>query len=191
MALTMDRPCTDEPNRRHLFHRGWARAAMWSKYATAHEGVCLVLETSQLLEAVRDLPVRDRRYTTWGAVRYEDAPRTLEISGEFSSEEALDEEVERLLDKRSQISSLHMVKSQDWSNEAEFRVLTIDLGAEPHELDTPLYVPLAAPPAAVIFGYKHPFPDLVADGIRARFDGQAPELLVCDWKSGAPVLREL
>lgn len=191
MALTMDRSCRDEGSRSHLFHRGWASASMWSQYANAHEGVCLVLDRDSLLENAMNVPPADGRYTTWGEVQYEDVPRVFELRGNFATQAEFDEELDRFLGARRQISALHMVKSRDWAHEAEFRILTIDVKAAPEELDTPLSVPVGDALLGVIFGYKHPFPELVAAGMRESMGPSAPELFVCDWEGGAPRLRPL
>src|SRR3712207_7604623 len=48
-CLTMDRT----PNAfGSPFHRGWARARMWSQYSDAHRGACLVLDHAALDGAI-------------------------------------------------------------------------------------------------------------------------------------------
>jgi hypothetical protein len=81
MALCADQPAQDDATKPHLFHRGWARPAMWAHYSSAHEGVCMVFETTELIESIFNLPTRDGRWTSWGSVTYRDEPIDLDIPG--------------------------------------------------------------------------------------------------------------
>lgn len=191
MSLTDDREPVDGAAKPNLFHRGWARAAQWAHYANGHRGVCLVLSVEGLAMSTRLVPAVDRRYTTWGHVRYIDQPIDIGISGDFDSDAAVDAAIEAKLDQRFAISNLHMVKNHDWSYEQEVRLLTVDLGADDADLDTPLYLPLGGSLAGVIFGDAHPAPDLIADGIRSLMGARAPEMCQCGWLGGAPQLRPI
>jgi Protein of unknown function (DUF2971) len=142
LALTTDREPAAGADPGCFFHRGWGRAPMWAHYGNQHRGVCLVLDTLALIDAVRDLPVTTGRYTSWGRINYIDKPIPLDLSGTFVDQHALDEALEALLDRRWKISGLHMTKNTDWAYETEFRFAVVDLGLDERELDTELYVPL-------------------------------------------------
>ena len=191
MSLTEDRPPASPTARPYLFHRGWARAALWSHYAQAHAGVCLVLDEIELMRVVRDAPAVDGRYTTWGRVRYLDEPILIDISGRFADEPSLDQAIEDHLDARGSIAGLHMIKNTDWSYEAEVRLATIDLRAKSSDLDTPLYLDLGRCLVGVIVGDAHSAPSIVADGIRADMGADAPEMFQCRWVDGAPHLSSV
>jgi hypothetical protein len=53
-----------------------------------------------------------------------------------------------------------------WSYETKLRIVTVELGLEEHELDTPVTIPLRDRLKAVTFGDVHPAPRVVADGHR-------------------------
>jgi hypothetical protein len=74
LALTTDREPVAGGDPACFFHRGWGRAPLWAHYGNQHRGVCLVLDTLALIEAVRDLPVTIGRYTSWGGMNYIDKP---------------------------------------------------------------------------------------------------------------------
>ncbi|WP_367180041.1 DUF2971 domain-containing protein [uncultured Phycicoccus sp.] len=189
LSLTEDRRPTTEESERFLFHRGWARAAMWAHYADSHRGVCLVLETAALMEAVRNMPARLGRYTTWGRVRYADVPITIGLAGSFADQSALDDALENFLDQRYTISDLHMLKNTDWSDEMEVRLATIDLSLSEIEMDKPLSFPIGACLRGVVFGDAHASPQLVASGIRSEMGTAAPEMFLCRWTDGLPNLQ--
>jgi hypothetical protein len=188
MSLTDDRKPKNDAPKDQLFHRGWARAALWSHYADGHRGVCLVLRSEDLMASIREMPSRDGRYTTWGHVAYRDRPIEIDLSGSFADLDSLDKAIEEFLDERYRISGLHMTKNWDWSYEAEVRLATVDLRADERDLDTPLMVPLDDCLVGVIFGDAHPNPKVVADGIRSDLGSSAPEIFRCKWEGGAPRL---
>lgn len=108
MSLTDDREPKSHASKGQLFHRGWARAAMWSHYADGHRGVCLVLRWDDLVACVREMPTRDGRYATWGHVTYCDRPIDIELSGRFADLDSLDKAIEEFLGRAiSDLGSAH------------------------------------------------------------------------------------
>lgn len=201
MALTADRSAHPSASSRDLFHRGWANSALWAHYADNHQGVCLVLGAPELVETVHNSApdietVRDEisdgvRYVNAGAITYSDQPITIDLTGKFSSQDSLDEAIERYLDTQWKQFNLHMTKTRDWAYENEWRIATIDPNLADDQLDTPEKVPLGDCLKAVILGDGHPAPRIIADGIRAAFDSRAPEFFQCNWSDGAPSLTPL
>jgi Protein of unknown function (DUF2971) len=191
LALTNDRDQTDGADPASRFHRGWGRAPMWAHYANGHRGVCLVLDTMALIEVVRDLPVRIGRFTSWGRIYYADKPISLDLSGTFVNQRALDAALEELIARPWEMSGLYVTKNTDWAYETEFRFAVVDLGLRAHELDTELYVPMGNCLKAVIFGEDHPAPGLIAHGIQRALGGDSPEFFQCRWVHGAPTLEPL
>ena len=191
LSLSQDREPDSDASRPYLFHRGWARAAMWDRYAAAHRGACMLLATSELVEMTRRIPAVDGRYTTWGEVRYADRPIEIPISGTFRTMDEVNAAIEDLADKRWSISDLHMTKNLDWQYETEVRLAFIDLKLPDHELDTPLNVPLGNALKAVIFGEQYPAPDLLVHGARSLLGTAVPEFFQCSWVDGNPRLQRI
>lgn len=191
LALSQDREPESDAARPHLLHRGWARAAMWDRYAQGHRGACLVLDQVEINETTGLIPAVDGRYTVWGAVTYEDQPVQIPISGTFTSISEVDDAIEKFLDQRWTIRRLHMTKNRDWRTETEVRLAMIDLHLPEREFDTPLHIPMRDALKAVILGSEYPAPHLVAEGARKLLGTRAPEFFQCTWRGGAPKLAAL
>jgi hypothetical protein len=191
LSLSQDREPESETSRPYLFHRGWARAAMWDRYAAKHRGACLLLDTSEVTAMTGRIPAVDGRYTIWGKVKYADLPIEIPISGTFQTMDEVNAAIEDFTDKRWSISGLHMTKNLDWQYETEVRLAFIDLKLPDHELDTPIYVPVGTALKAVILGEQYPAPDLLAHGARALLGTTAPEFFRCSWVGGSPSLLRI
>jgi hypothetical protein len=190
LALSQDREPESDAVRPHLLHRGWARAAMWDRYAQDHHGACLVLDRIELNETTRLIPV-DGRYTAWGTVTYKDEPIDIPISGTFTSIGEVDDAIDKFLSQRWAISRLHMTKNRDWHTETEVRVAMIDLKLPERELDTPLFIPMRDALKAVILGSEYPAPRLITEGTRKLLGTRAPKFFMCTWRGGVPTLKML
>lgn len=170
------------------FHRGWGRAAMWDRYANRHKGVCLVFDQVELLSRVQEaVPTRDGNITTWGSVRYVDAPLDVPVSGAFSSAEDLRLALDEMTSQRGVVSDLYMTKNRDWESEREFRVVVVNWNLPDAELDEPLFVPLGDCLRAVVVGEAGDV-DVVDDLVRSASLPRV-DVLRCEWVAGAPVLR--
>jgi len=191
LSLTSDRDPAGEASKAYLFHRGWARAALWAHYAVNHSGVCLVLDTAGVMGAIAELPARDLRYTFAGRVDYVDGPLDIALHDHITDEASLDEAIERLLDTQGTIKHLHLTKNRDWSYEAEVRMAVVHGDARPDDLHAPLYVPLGASIKAVILGEAHPSPALTAAGVTHLLRDHPPEIYSIGWSSGVPSLSPL
>ena len=153
MCLTDDRQPEPEAVRPHLFIGAGREQLSGVDYAQRHQGVCLVLDTSELMTVLREAPPVNGRYTASGGICDTfDEPILIDFSGTFADEVALDAALESFLDGRYAISGLHMIKNRDWSYEAEVRLVTVDVHVGRAELDTPLYLDLGQALAGVIFG---------------------------------------
>jgi hypothetical protein len=191
LALSQDREPESDAVRPLLLHRGWARAAMWDRYAQGHHGACLVLDRIALNETTGMIPAVDGRYTAWGTVAYEDEPINIPISGTFTSIGEVDDAIDKFLSQRWAISRLHMTKNRDWHTETEVRLAMIDLRLPEREFDTPLYIPVRDAIKAVILGSEYPAPRLIAEGTRKLLGTHAPEFFECTWHGGVPKLTVL
>ena len=191
LALSQDREPESEAARPHLLHRGWARAAMWDRYAQGHRGACLVVDRTALSETTRLIPAVDGRYTTWGKVTYKDEPVSIPIMGTFSSIGEVNDAIDQFLSQRYAISGLHMTKNRDWHTETEIRLAMIDQQLPEREFDTALYIPVCNAIKAVILGSEHPAPRLTAEGTRKLLGTHAPEFFTCTWQGGVPKLTML
>jgi hypothetical protein len=191
LALSQDREPESDAVRPHLLHRGWARAAMWDRYAQGHRGACLVLDQVEINETTGLIPAVDGRYTVWGAVTYEDKPVDIPISGTFASIGEVDDAIDKFLGQRWTIQRLHMTKNLDWRTETEIRLAMVDLKLPEQEFDTPLYIPMRNALKAVILGSEYPAPRLVTEGTRKLLGTRAPEFFQCTWRGGVPKLAAL
>ena len=55
-CFTDDREPATEHAARWLLHRGWARSAMWDRYAESHKGGCLVFDSEHFSAEPTQLP---------------------------------------------------------------------------------------------------------------------------------------
>ena len=191
LSLTSDRMPSSHAAESYLFHRGWARATLWAHYAAGHSGVCLVLNTSDLMSSIASLPARDRRYTVVGRVRYEDEPLVVDLNGPIADSAALDRAIEDLLDRQWAINRMHLTKNRDWSSECEVRVALVNALHDPSDVDVPLMVPVGTSLRAVIVGDAHPSPAVLAAGVRGVLAYSAPEMFAIRWNAGVPDLVDL
>jgi hypothetical protein len=191
LSLTSDRDPADEASKAYPFHRGWARAALWAHYAGNHSGVCMVLDTTEVMSAIGNLPPRDRRYTFVGRVEYVDGPLDIALHDKVDDETSLDEAIEKLLDAKGTIEHLHLTKNRDWSYEAEVRMAVVHADAHPDDLHSPLYVPLGSALKAVILGEAHPSPAMTAAGVKHLLQDDPPEIYSIGWSSGIPTLAPI
>jgi hypothetical protein len=192
LAMTADREKKPFASWDSLFHRGWGRAPLWAHYADNHRGVCLLLDTFAVHQALDELPVKDGRYHFAGRINYVDGRIQIGGLGRTVTDQAsLDEALVEFVDTRWAISGLHMTKNTDWSYETEVRIAVINLYLDEHELDTPVDVPLGGCLKAVIFGHAHPAPRVIAVGIQGALGSDSPEFFQCRWEDGAPTLTPL
>jgi len=161
---------------------------MWDRYAGGHQGVCLVFDQVELLSRVEEtVPVGDGNITTWGSVRYVDAPLDVPVAGAFTSVHDLRVALDEMTSQRWVVNDLYMTKNRDWESEREFRVVVVRWNLPDAELDEPLRVPLDDCLRAVVVGEAGD-----ADGAAAlvRSPGTSGvDVLRCEWVAGAPVLR--
>jgi hypothetical protein len=192
LAMTADREPTPDADPATLFHRGWGRAPLWAHYADNHRGVCVLLNTFAVQQALNKLPVKDGRYSTHGRIDYVDGPIQIGglTGGPFTDEPSLDKAIFESLNI-SWISGLHMTKNTDWAYETEVRIAVINFYLDEHELDTPVHVPLGDCLMAVIFGRDHPAPTVIAAGIQRALGSDSPEFFQCHWDDGVPTLEPL
>jgi Protein of unknown function (DUF2971) len=193
LAMTVDRePTGADPD--SLFHRGWGRAPMWAHYADNHRGVCLLLHAAAVYEALlEDVPIDDGDQFQ-GRIKYVDKPipRPALTGGPFTDQASLDQAIVEFLNTGwKQRAGLHMTKNTDWAYETEQRIAVINFNLDEHALETPVHVPLGKCLHAVIFGYKHPAPRVVAAGIQGALGSDSPEFFQCQWEDGAPTLEPL
>jgi hypothetical protein len=187
-CFTDDRAPATEQSARWLLHRGWGRSAMWDRYATAHEGGCLVFDSLALMEQFDTLQLDVGCIRTWGRVEYVDEPISIELDADVQSDGHLIRLLDETTSGRYTISNLYMKKLKDWESEREFRTVEVIWNAPQAALDEPLYMPIGTSLRAVIIGES--FSEERLGDLRECLAGGvgAPELFRCTWHAGVPFL---
>ena len=123
-CLTRDREEVHNPEERP-FAYGFARASLWQNYADDHQGVCLAFDRAELLKET-EAQLGSTSGATYAAqrVRYVPVPPTVPIGiqelRDADSPEAFWEEYgETIRD------DFLFTKLIDWSNEEEFRIVSV------------------------------------------------------------------
>lgn len=183
-----------------LFHRGWARASMWDRYAQRHQGARLVFDRDEFIEAFEEfLNLFETQFgssfsdklvvtRTWGSVVYADKAREIQVSGTYPTPESLFEALDEMTNDGKVISQLYMTKNQDWMSEREFRVVAA-FGTTRADFELIVTLPLTSL-KAIIVGEAHAFPRAIETLVSSNIPHQ-PDILRCGWFSGAPVLGDL
>jgi hypothetical protein len=189
-SLTDDRPPEPVDAAPWLSQRGWARSAMWDRYAARHTGACLVFTRDDLLPQVEAAnPLTSGAIRSWGRICYVDAPISLTVSADIASSEHLREVLDDTTTQRGVARDLYGTKLSDWASEREFRIIDILWDLPPTTLDDPLYVPIGESLKAIILGEEYPTTtarDLL-HGLPRGLD--SPEVLRCTWERGVPFLE--
>lgn len=191
-CFTLDDKPTSGGAAGQLFHRGWARSAMWDRYAAQHRGACLVFDQASLFEKVRDwaeFNVRDGNITTQGCVKYKDAPIVIEIDGTYNSLNKLHSELNDISMKSHFITDLYMTKCCDWSAEREFRIVQVLWNIPDAELDEPIYIPIIDSLRAIVIGEAFCDVTTLKRAVSFAFPVNPPDLLRCIWLDGAPAIE--
>jgi hypothetical protein len=176
----------------HLFHRGWARSAMWDRYAAAHSGACIVFDQADLFGQVRDwaeLNVRSGNITTQGYVEYRDVPVIVHIDGTYTTLDQLRERLDDSSAKAPFITDLYLTKCTDWAAEREYRIVQVLWDLPDAELDDPMYVPIGGALKAVILGEVYRDVATLKRDLFRVSRGNPPDLFRCAWRDGAPGLE--
>lgn len=206
-CCTADAPPANESEREFLMHRGWARAAMWDRYAGGHQGACLVIDVAEIKYQLGRQAESDA-YRAWGVVDYEDVPLEIPLPrDQYDTSDQLDDDLEHLRDEAPPLSSrgdpasirtrffkLYFVKNRGWSTETEYRIVYTDVRPDPADLDQPVYVPLGNALRGVIFGSGYSDPERTAwilSIICAEAGAKAPEFFQCTWDHGRPGLSPI
>lgn len=107
----------------HFFHRGWARARMWSQYGAQHTGVCFVFVQHELVAQVdEERPHENNDVFAFGRVKYIDAPLTIPVPASAVVAGTLAEYLEDLQVKQWVNNDLYFQKATDWAGEHEYRI---------------------------------------------------------------------
>ena len=191
-CFTDDREPATSDARRWLLHRGWARSAMWDRYARQHKGACLVVQSDDLMQSMdTSTPLGVGSIRTWGRVEYTDLPIEIDLSADIASNDELEGVLDNYTSGRYVASQLYMTKLQDWQSEREFRAINILWNMPPsYDLAEPLMVPLGQALKAVILGED--FPDhAIAEVVDCipPIGVAKPEVLRCTWTGGVPFLE--
>ena len=178
-CLTMDRTPTGFGS---SFGRGWGRPRMWSQYADAHRGACLIFDHAALDAAItRHFPPGTRIFR--GEVVYSedfDSARSLHVRAEDMVERGAEAVADALIATWG--ADLFFEKNVDWSTESEYRfVVFTDAPVEFVEIRTSL--------RGIVVGMDVPAHELSVLRTRTARLGR-PELPVAhaQWRNGAPVL---
>lgn len=172
-----------------LFHRGWARASMWDRYADRHAGLCLVFDKADFGRAL-DMKFRSDLGTaltpdaqaSFTKVDYKDLAAVVDTPAG---------ELERILTTPNfwkAVGRLYTTKNRDWESEHEYRALVsaqnlAELGEEAESYKVNFNGALRA----VILGEKFPGPRLLQAGLQSLPD--APPLLRCTWAAATPAIE--
>ena len=178
-----------DPGDGTLFHRGWARSALWDRYAEKHKGACFVFDLAAVAEAVNEaVPLRDGNIFAVGNVEYRDEPLSIPLDGAYGSREEVREALSDRAVSGKAIGDLYLVKNTDWASEREWRIVSLLWDVEDALISQPLYVPFRDSLVAVVLGEGHPSPRLLQDAVVGRRSGP-PQFARCTWRAGAPRLE--
>ncbi|MEZ5078114.1 MAG: DUF2971 domain-containing protein [Solirubrobacterales bacterium] len=182
LALTVDAdgysPLASE------FSRGWARPRMWENYGENHQGICLVFDADQLVQAiVASLRAQELLSPYHRPVEYTETGAhdlTLDLtgaSGQISAQFVADY-IER------HHVELFFRKALDWQTEYEYRfVVTVPEGWGE------VFVDWTGALKAVVVGER--FPGWQRPAAHAACEHAAVPVKRLDWTMGRPVLAEL
>lgn len=182
LCVTMDDPAYD-PHDFHEFKRGFSHSRMWDQYGEKHTGCCLIFHRPRLHEAIfKELEHRCTLY--FGAVEYRD-----EVAGPQIFSEALpEEEINRvgldqfLLDHRHEHHRIFFFrKSQDWSQEFEYRWIALG------DNDDPELVSVEAAIAGLVTGVD--FPDSELPLVISSCKNLNIPAAQIAWENGIPILK--
>lgn len=181
LCVTRDNPDLDPDRPDHLYGRGYAHPSMWDRYAAGHAGVCLILDTDCLVDAVaRAADGRGDVYRQ--GVSYQDQPIG-EARAYTLSASAIAERGEEAVFSEHQLTymgDLYFWKSKDWSVEFEYRWLVLDGG------DDDLYVDISTALAGVVFGDRFPVDQMA--GVEDALVGHDITLARIKYRNGHPIV---
>lgn len=190
-CFTLDRKAGFAADAGALFHRGWARARMWSQYAENHRGACLVFQRDQMVGQVdEERPIRDGDLFSCGRVVYEDKPLRVAMTLSGVHPSGALEVLDSYQITRGVAGELYFTKNTDWSAENEFRIVVVRWNLPWEELNDPLDIPYGPALRAVVLGER--FPDSNLKELQeelARFPDV--ETWQCTWEGGSPHLALL
>lgn len=181
LCVTRDDPQL-EPNRSgYLYGRSYAHPSMWDRYANNHSGVCLMLDTDKLAEAVAEAALGRGEVLHIG-VSYEDMPET-ESSAYLLSAEDLDARGEQQVfadHQRKHHGALYFWKARDWASEFEYRWVLLD--GSPDDV----FVDIRRCLKGVIFGEGFPMDNF--DMVQKAFAQDQVVFARMRYRNGHPVV---
>lgn len=173
----------------NYFHRGWARASMWDRYADRHTGLCLVFDSGRFGRALdqqymSDFGATEGAEMSVAEVAYEDLPAVLDTPAEDL------DDIRNTPGFWTAVSRLYTTKNRDWESEHEYRALVAapDLAA-PEKATEPYKVNFNGSLIAVILGEQYPGPHLLQSGLKSA--PVNPPVFQCTWTAAAPGLQQL
>lgn len=112
-----------------ILRRGLARSRMWSQYADNHRGVCLVLDKTRLIQAVKEHLAP--RLCLVGDVQYRDhhivrSAKPHEFMINVDELEELGPESYALRHVQQYHDQLFFEKLSDWRDEVEWRIIALE-----------------------------------------------------------------
>jgi len=131
LCTTMDDP-EYSPTDMHEFRRGFGHSRMWAQYGEAHKGVCLIFNRQLLHEAIEhELAARGTIYH--GPVEYSDDVGKQLLARALTEDELVQSDLENVLrgHRHRHYRTFFFAKSNDWSQEFEYRWVVIGQDDEP------------------------------------------------------------
>jgi hypothetical protein len=177
VCMTQDRP---RESHMSTFHRGWARARMWSQYAEGHRGACLVFNRDCLDAAIRGAV--GGATLLCRAVQYTDdfdSARGLHVSAEEILESGAQEVAKRII--AAQGEELFFEKNPDWATESEYRYVAVGESV-------PEFVDVRSCLSGIVLGMDFPTHELSVIKVRLERLGLADlPLARAVWMNGSPL----
>lgn len=115
-CFSMDLPKDDHENAYNNLSKGWAHSRMWAQYADGHEGICLIFDKSNLINAFENSFKSISCKTYCGEITYTNDLYTIQDELSKPCESFLTQDKIDFLFK----------KSADYRDEREFRLLLIN-----------------------------------------------------------------
>jgi hypothetical protein len=182
---------------KNLLHRGWARPAMWGRYAEEHSGACLVFDRSKLNEHlgrfVEPWIGANHGWLATQEVRYSDTRRKMQPGlAKLTSIAAVHDALVGFFEDRDSgyfnFLDLYFRKTLDWSSEREERFSAALWNLPSERLSEPLFSPYGDALVAVILGESNRSGQQIREAVNRQIANRAPVLLRCRWEAGEPSL---
>jgi hypothetical protein len=162
--------------------KGCFRSRMWSQYANAHQGVCLVFDYNQIVNSVlKELPTNSHTWIITDKVNYDNKNNSLKSIIHIDYNEMSLPPVERL---KKYAKAYLFSKLKDYENEQEYRICIND-GFNTSHIDVDISNALQG----IILGSK--FPDVYLPVIEKIAKKAKIPVVKVDWLRGIPFFSNI